>query len=82
MIAVQIDINGLLVQIDIISERTYFIFGILFEDDRTYVMPYFLYNVEIPIGIIYTTLGEQIEQNVRFRPLPRIPPCYPHPKSS
>ena len=82
MIAVQIDINGLLVQIDIISERTYFIFGILFEDDRTYVMPYFLYNVEIPIGIIYTTLGEQTEQNVRFRPLPRIPPCYPHPVSS
>ena len=82
MTAVQIDINGLLVRIDIISERTYLIFGILFEDDRTYVMPYFFYNVEIPIGIINTTLGEQTEQNVRFRPLPRIPPCYPHPKSS
>lgn len=82
MITVQVDINGLLIRIDIVSERTDLIFGILLEDDRTYVMPYFLYDVEIPVGIIYATLGEQTEQNVRFRPLPRIPLCYPHLKSS
>lgn len=82
MITVQVDINGFLVWIDIVSERTYLVFGILFEDDRTYVMPYFRYDVEVPVGIIYATLGEQTEQNVRFRPLPRIPLCYPHPKSS
>ena len=58
MSSVQEHIDHPVIRIDIVSQRTDFILGILLEDDRTYVVPNIFDDIQICIGIVYTALRQ------------------------